>query len=136
MNNYEYYISTDKSKLNIEAIKSLLKQSYWANERTDETILKSIENSICYGVYKSDEMVGFGRVVTDYSTIYWVCDIIINIEHRGNGLGKKLVDAITSSKELEGLKGILCTMDAHELYEQYGFIREPNKFMFRKGTRL
>jgi GNAT superfamily N-acetyltransferase len=135
MNNLGYYISEDKSKLNIEAIKSLLKQSYWANERTEETILKSIENSICYGVYKENNMVGFGRVVTDYSTVYWICDIIIDENHRGIGLGKKLIEKITTTKELEGLMGILATSDAHGLYEQYGFVKEPNSFMKKKRTR-
>lgn len=135
MNNFNYYISTDKSKLNIETIKSLLKQSYWANERTEETIIKSIQNSICYGVYMDDIMVGIGRVVTDYSTVYWICDIIIDEKHRDNGLGKKLVESIISTKELEGLMGILATKDAHGLYEQYGFLKEPDKFMVKKRTR-
>lgn len=136
MSNLEYYVSTDKSKLNIETITSLLKQSYWANERSEETILKSIDNSICYGVYKYDDMVGFGRVVTDYSTVYWICDIIIDEKHRGNGLGKKLMENIMSTSELEGLLGILATKDAHGLYEQYGFQNEPNKFMMKKRTKL
>lgn len=136
MNNLEYYVSTDKSKLNIGTMKSLLRQSYWANERTEETILKSIENSICYGVYKNEELVGFGRVVTDYSTVYWICDIIIDINHRNNGLGKILMENIMATKELEGLLGILATQDAHGLYEQYSFIKEPHKFMMRKRTRL
>jgi GNAT superfamily N-acetyltransferase len=129
MNNLEYYVSADKSKLNIEAIKLLLKQSYWANERTEETIAKSVENSICYGVYKNDELVGFGRVVTDYSTVYWICDIIIDVKHRGNGLGKKLMENIMSTKELSRMLGILATKDAHGLYEHYGFCKEPHKFM-------
>ncbi|WMM23411.1 GNAT family N-acetyltransferase [Tissierella sp. MB52-C2] len=136
MNNLEYYISTDKSKLNIEAMNSLLRQSYWANERTEETIFKSIENSICYGVYKNEELIGFGRVVTDYSTVYWICDIIIDINHRNNGLGKKLMENIMATKELEGLLGILATQDAHGLYEQYDFVKEPHKFMMKKRTRL
>ena len=136
MRDFEYYISRDKSKLDFEAIKSLLKQSYWANERTEKTMFKSIENSICYGVYKNDVMVGFGRVVTDYSTVYWICDIIIDTNHRGIGLGKKLLNTITSTKELDGLMGILATRDAHGLYEQYGFIKEPIKFMLKKRTRF
>lgn len=135
MKNTEYYISRDKSKLNIEVIKSLLKQCYWADKRTEGTILKSIENSICYGVYRDDNMVGFGRVVTDYSTVYWVCDIIIDYKYRGNGLGKKLMENITSTKELEGLMGILATRDAHGLYEQYGFEKDPDRFMRKKRTR-
>jgi ribosomal protein S18 acetylase RimI-like enzyme len=132
MNHTEYYVSTDKSKLNIDRIKLLLKQSYWANERTEERILKSIENSICYGIYQNNELIGFGRVVTDYATVYWICDIIIDVEHRGNGLGKKLMETIMSSKEFEGLLGILATQDAHGLYEQYGFTKEPYKFMMKK----
>ncbi len=134
MNNLEYYVSTDKSKLDIEAIKLLLKQSYWANERTEETVAKSVENSICYGVYKNDELVGFGRVVTDYSTVYWICDIIIDVKHRGNGLGKKLMENIMSAKELSGMLGILATKDAHGLYEHYGFSKEPHKFMLKMRT--
>jgi len=134
MNILKYHVSTDRSKLNIEKIKSLIKQTYWANERREETILKSLENSICYGVYKDDELVGFGRVVTDYATVFWICDIIIDVNHRGNGLGKKLIDSIMSAKEFEGLLGVLATKDAHGLYEQYGFIKEPNKFMMKKRT--
>lgn len=134
MNNSEYYVSTDKSKLDVKKIKQLLSQSYWANERTEERILKSIENSICYGVYKNNELVGFGRAVTDYSTVYWVCDIIIDERHRGKGLGKKLMEHIVGTGELDGLKGILATEDAHGLYEQYGFIKEPRKFMMKKRT--
>lgn len=131
MNGSEYYVSTDKSKLNIGTIKRLLEQSYWANERSEEIIARSIENSICYGVYKNDDLIGFGRVVTDYYTVYWICDIVIDVKHRGNGLGKKLMDSISSTKELDGLLGILSTKDAHGLYEKYGFIKEPYKFMMK-----
>ena len=118
--------------MNIEAIQALLKQSYWANQRPEETIIKSIENSICYGVYKMNELIGFGRVVTDYSTVYWICDIIIDPKYRGNNLGKMLMKNIMETCELEGLLGILATKDAHGLYEQYGFVREPDKFMLKK----
>lgn len=131
-----FHISTDKSKLDFESIKALLKKSYWANERTDETIRTSIENSICYGVYEGEKIVGFGRVVTDFSTVYWVCDIIIDPDYRGQGLGKMLMDKISSTKEIEGLKGILATSDAHGLYEQYGFVRESQKFMSKKRTKF
>lgn len=134
MNNTEYYISTDKSRLDIEAVKQLLKQSYWANTRPVERILKSIENSICYGIYKNNEQVGFGRVVTDFSTVFYLCDIIIDEKHRGRGLGKMLMEHIMSNKELEGLKGILATEDAHGLYEKYGFVTETRTLMQKKRS--
>ncbi|MDW7662770.1 MAG: GNAT family N-acetyltransferase [Bacillota bacterium] len=132
MNSNDFYISTDKTKLNIESVKALLKQTYWASERKEETIIKSIENSICYGVYEGDKLVGFGRVVTDHATVFWICDIIIDENYRGKNLGKKIMEKIMATKEFDGLLGILATQDAHGLYEQYGFVKEPVKFMMKK----
>lgn len=59
----------------------------------------------------------------------------IDVNHRGNGLGKKLMDYIMSTIGSEGLLGILATKDAHGLYEKYGFIKEPHKFMMKKRTK-
>jgi Methylase of polypeptide chain release factors len=125
----EYFISNDKSLLSIDRIHMLLSQSYWANTRTKDKIELSIKNSICYGVYYRDIQVGFARVVTDFSTMYWLCDVIIDEEHRGKGLGKKLVGAISNATELIGLRGILRTRDAHGLYEQHGYVKDGDHFM-------
>lgn len=127
----EYFFSNDKSLLSIDRICYLLSRSYWANTRTREKIEKSINNSICYGVYHNKVQVGFARVVTDFATMYWLCDVIIDEEHRGRGLGKKLIAFIISSEELKGLRGILRTSDAHGLYEQYGYIKDGDHFMVR-----
>ena len=127
----EYLISNDKSKLSIDRVHELLLQSYWAHKRPKDKIEASIRNSICYGVYHHGKQVGFGRVVTDYATMYWVCDIFIDKEHRGKGLGKKLVKCIIETEQLKGLFGILSTKDAHGLYEKFGFKKEPDKFMSR-----
>ncbi len=126
-----FYVSNEKSKLRLEAVKALLQQAYWAKTRSEETIIKSIENSICYGVFYNDIQVGFGRVVTDYSTVYWICDIIIDVNYRGLGLGKLLMENIMADKGLEGLLGILATKDAHGLYEKSGFQKEPFKMMMK-----
>jgi GNAT superfamily N-acetyltransferase len=127
----EYVISSDKSLLSIDRICYLLSQSYWANTRTKEKIEQSIENSICYGIYQNSIQVGFARVVTDFATMYWLCDVIIDKEHRGKGLGKKLISLIANSGELKGLRGILRTKDAHGLYEQHGYIKDGEHFMVR-----
>lgn len=125
----EYYFSDDKSLLSIDRVCHLLSQSYWANTRVKEKIETSINNSICYGVYHNSIQVGFARVITDFATMYWLCDVIIDKEYRGKGLGKRLVGLITGSEELKGLRGILRTRDAHGLYEQYGFVRDGEHFM-------
>lgn len=128
----EYHFSNDKSLLSIDSIHHLLSQSYWANTRTKEIIEQSVNNSICYGVYHNNIQVGFARVITDFATMYWLCDVIIDEKHRGRGLGKKLMEHILNSEELQGLRGILRTKDAHGLYEQYGYIKDGEHFMVRK----
>jgi GNAT superfamily N-acetyltransferase len=108
-----------------------MQRSYWANRRPKVKIKKSIENSLCYGVYYGGKQVGFARVVTDWATMYYLCDVFIDEEYRGQGIGKKLIEEIVSSEDLKNLFGYLGTKDAHTLYEQYDFIREPEKVMTR-----
>lgn len=87
-------------------------------------IEKSIEGSLCYAFFdtESDQIVAFARVVTDFATMYYLCDVIVDNRHRGKGLGKMLVNQIAYEDErLKGLYGILLTSDAQELYLQYGF---------------
>lgn len=127
-----FKISTNKSLLSLDRICELLSKSYWANNRTNEIIAKSIENSICYGVYAHGEQIGFGRIITDYATTYYICDVIIDEKYRGQGLGKKLVECMIGSEDLKNNTGILATRDAHGLYRQFGFANTENMFMLRR----
>ncbi len=124
-----YTFSDDQYKLQFDVIKSLLEGTYWASDRPMETIKTSIQHSIPFGIYKGKEQVGFGRVVTDYATMYWIADIVIADKHRGLGLGKHLMALISADERLKGLLGILATKDAHGLYQKYGFMKDPEKFM-------
>ena len=128
-----FFISRNKEEIQIEQVKKLLEQTYWADKRNIETIKRSIENSLCYGVYLKDNriQIGFARVITDYATTYYICDVIIDKQYRGRGIGKALIEAIISDKRLENLNGMLKTLDAHGLYSYYGFVKEEKKFMVR-----
>lgn len=133
MENFE--ISTDKSKLDIDMIhKFLIEDSYWAQTRTFEQTRTAIENSICFGVYLNDRQVGFARVVSDRATFAYLGDVFILDEFRGRGLSKRLMEAIVSHPELQGLRRwLLATKDAHGLYEQFEFapLRLPERWMER-----
>jgi GNAT superfamily N-acetyltransferase len=129
--NDEYTISTDKSLLQKETIQGFLFRSYWANTRSREMLERSIENSLCFGMYVGTRQVGFARVVTDFATMYWLCDVFIDEEYRGEGLGKKLVSYVTEFEAIRNLSATLATKDAHKLYEQYGYTKEPDRFMRR-----
>ena len=131
-----YTISTDKTKLNLEMIHEFLAySSYWAKGRSRDAVRKSIAHSLCFGVYSETRQVGFARVVTDYTTFAWLCDVFILEEYRGQGLGKWLVEYIVAYPELKGLKNVmLATQDAHEMYRKYGAfegLSMPQKWMRR-----
>lgn len=135
-----YSISADKALLDIPVIHAYLSgSSYWARGRSLETVTKSIEHSLCFGVFLSDgTQVGFARVVTDHSTFAWLCDVFILEEHRGRGLGKRLVEAVVSHPHLTHINRVLlATSNAHELYERYGGfvpLAHPEKWMERLSS--
>ena len=127
-----YIVSTDRSMLDLESIHSYLSQSYWAASVPENVVRRSIEGSLCFGVYKDEEQVGFARVVTDRATFAYLADVFVLEEHRGRGIGKWLVEVILSHPDLQGLRRwMLATRDAHDLYRRYGFaeLRQPAIFM-------
>ena len=122
-----YVISTDKTKLDVPAIHDYLcNRSYWGQGRTIETVLKSIENSLCFGIYDRDnKLAGFARVVSDFTIFAYLLDLFILEEHRKRGLGKWFVENIVNDPVFKDIRfWRLDTKDAHELYKKYGF-REP-----------
>ena len=138
MNTYEIQendllISTDKTRLDRALIHSFLSErSYWAKGIPAETLNRSIENSLCFGIYQADRQIGFARVVTDLATFAWLADVFIIEEQRGFGFAKKLVAAIVAHPQLQGLRRfMLGTADAHGLYQQFGFepIKQVERFM-------
>ena len=135
----DYTINTDPAKLDLEFIHGFLdRHSYWAQGRPLAVVRKSLENSLCFGVYAGVEQVGFARVVTDYATFGWVCDVFIAESHRGHGLGKWLIECVVTHPGLQGLRQIiLATRDAHELYRRYGgfdSLPAPERWMIRRSA--
>ncbi len=136
-----YQISTDKDKLQIDMIhKYLTKEAYWTTGRTGEMTKKTIENSLCFGVYHHEKQVGFARVVTDYSIFAYLCDVFILSDYQGLGLGKWLTETILQVLDDEGVRWtMLATRDAHGLYEEYGDFQKlylPEKWMGRVNPKL
>ena len=119
----KYSIIDGAERMDIAEVMALLKQTYWADQRPLEQVQKSMEHSRCYGVYLEDEkkLVGFARVISDWSTTYYLCDVIVDERWQHNGLGRALVSYIESKPEYQGLRGMLITRDAHALYESFGY---------------
>ena len=126
-------ISDDPALLDRALIFDFLRnRSYWAQEVTREILDRSVENSLCFGVYLDGKQIGFARVVTDFATFAWLADVFVVEEKRGQGISKKLVAALLAHPRLQGLRRfMLGTRDAHGLYAQFGFkpLAHPERFM-------
>ena len=130
-----YDISTDPSRLQLDAIHAYLVRSYWSPGIPRELVARAIENSLCFGLYLGDAQVGFARVVTDKSSFAYLADVYVLEEHRGQGLSKRLVETIQAHPDLQGLRRfMLATRDAHGLYAQFGFkpLAAPERVMERR----
>jgi GNAT superfamily N-acetyltransferase len=133
----EYLVSTDRSLLDLQVIHGYLSTSYWAAGVPEEVVGQSIENSLNFGVYRGEEQVGFARVVTDRATFAYLADVFVLEAHRGQGLGKWLVEVVLSHPDLQGLRRwMLATRDAHDLYRRYAFteLARPAIFMERRDA--
>ncbi len=127
-------ISTDPGKIDIQVVHAFLANSYWANGIPLETVRRSIQHSLCFGVYRNGKQMGFARVITDYATYAYLADVFVLEEHRGQGLSKWLMECVVGHPELQGLRRwALVTRDAHDLYKNFGFeeIRSPQRWMER-----
>jgi GNAT superfamily N-acetyltransferase len=130
----EYLISTDRSKIDLDMLHDFLSQSYWAEGIPKDIVSKSVENSLCFGVYHEENLIGFARVISDFATFAYLGDVFILPAHRGRGLSKWLMEIIIQHPQLQRLRRFtLATRDAHGLYAQYGFkpFARPERWMER-----
>lgn len=134
-----YEFSTDPRRVDPAWVSRMLADhAYWAVGRTRQTQDAAIAGSRNYGVYDSmtGQQLAYARVVTDGATFAWVCDVIVDPERRGGGIGVTLMAGVAADLEPLGLRRIvLATGDAHGLYEKFGFtaLKDPTMWMERPG---
>jgi GNAT superfamily N-acetyltransferase len=128
-----FIFSDQKELLQVKSIhRYLSEESYWAKNIPLEIVQKSVEHSLCFGIYKDQLQVGFARWVTDRATFAYLCDVYVEEQFRGLGLSKKLMSFMIFHPDLQGLRRYqLATLDAHGLYSQFGFkaLENPDRQM-------
>ena len=131
----DYELSSDPARLDLDRVESFLRASYWAAERPREVIERSIAGSLCMGAYRRSDglQVGFSRLVTDYATFGWLCDVFVDPDARGQKLGVAMVEALVTLPEVRNLNLVLQTADAHKLYERFGFapLWNPDRWLYK-----
>lgn len=127
-----YEVTSDIARFDVDAIHAALSQMYWSVGVPREIVERAMANSICFGVLCDGAQVAFARVITDRATFAYLADVYVLEAHRGRGLSKRMMEAIVSHPELQGLRRwLLATRDAHGLYEQFGFtpLSAPDRLM-------
>lgn len=115
-------VTADRQRIDLDAVHAFLTRCFWATGISRELVAKSIEHSLCFGLFDEQAQVGFARVVTDYSTYAYLCDVYVLEEYRGKGLGKWMMEFVMKHPDVQGLRRFqLVTRDAHGLYSRFGF---------------
>ena len=135
MSGDDYEIRTELSDMDFDRIHPWLSaDAYWALGRTREDVETAAGNSLNFGVFTGGEQVAYARVLTDRANFAWLCDVYVDRDHRGRGVGHRLLEAVVEQLEPMGLSRVLlATRDAHEIYARFGFepLPEPDLFMIR-----
>lgn len=127
-----FVITTDPARLDADAIYAYLSRVYWANTRTRDAVERSLKNSLCFGLYEGVSQIGLARVISDYATFAYVCDVYVLEAYQGKSLGTWLMKVVMAHPELQGLRRwLLATRDAHGLYRKSGFkeLGSPERWM-------
>jgi N-acetylglutamate synthase-like GNAT family acetyltransferase len=124
-------ISTDRRRIDPDAALTLLQTTHWAGGMTREVLVRAIANSVCFGLFERETMIGFGRAVTDLATYAYWTDVVIAERYRGRGLGHWLSECMLAHPQLQGLRRVaLLTRDAAELYAGVGFTVGPGSLIY------
>ena len=108
----------------LNKLKTLLdSNAFWAKNRTINDLKKCLANSdVIISIWLGNEIVGFGRALTDgiYRGVLW--DIVIDQNHQGKGYGSLIVENLLSSKEIRNTKKLyLMTTNKKLFYSQFEF---------------
>ena len=131
----EYEVATDPARLDVGAIHQFLAhESYWAQGMDRALLEKALAHSLNFGLYTGPRQIGLARVVTDYATFAYLCDVYVHADFRGQGLGQWLMSCVVAHPELQTLRRFgLVTRDAQGLYAQFGWtaLARPERHMER-----
>ncbi len=117
-----YWICTDPARIDFEAVYDFLSQAPWASGLDRAAMAEALANSLCFALFDQEQQVGLARVITDFVTYAYLCDVYVRAEWRGLGLGSWLVRSVLEHPRIGSLRRVaLITHDAQDFYLRLGF---------------
>ena len=125
-------LDDDPSRVDVDAVHDFISNhSYWAPGRSRDVMEDFVRSAIrVVGLYEGDRQIGFARAIGDSHFVY-LADVYVLPEYRGRGLGVELVREMIDNGPYADTRWVLHTMDAHGLYEKFGFGPPSERVMER-----
>ena len=129
-----FQINTDLAALDAVTVHQFLSAAPWSHGISAPTLKIALENSLCFSLFENHRQIGLARVITDYATYAYLCDVYLREDFRGQGLGSWLIRCVLEHPQLKNLRRVsLLTHDAQAFYERFGFepLDRPERYMER-----
>lgn len=110
----------------IEQLYGFYQAEWWSRGRSLEDVRTMVANSgviVAFAEPDTDRLIAFCRVVTDFVFRATIYDVIVVPDWRGTGVGRLLMDAVSSHPRLQKVSSIWlsCAPDKVAFYEKWGF---------------
>lgn len=133
-----YEFDDDPARVDLKALWAFLSTgAYWGRWRTEDDVRAGVSGSWrvvgCYDA--AGNMVGFARAISDGVNLGYLADVYVLPEHRGQKLGRRLVEEMVEHGPGRDFRWLLHTADAHELYRGFGFAAPDDTAMERPSSR-
>jgi N-acetylglutamate synthase-like GNAT family acetyltransferase len=131
-----YVLTDDAERIDVDAVHTLLRDTYWAGRRSKETVRLSIDNSLCFGLFHDGKQVAVARILTDHGANSYLCDMVLEAAQRSRGLGTWFMKNVLDHPAVRNTRVFLVTRDAQLFYRKLGFATHPYECMVRPEPRI
>jgi len=118
----------------------LYRHEWWTNQRREEDVARMLQHTdLLVGVCTDPgQLVGFARVLTDQVFKAVIFDVIVAREHRGAGLGKRIIDYVLDHPMVAGVRHVelYCKPEMIPFYEKWGFTAPGDEVNFLRKREV
>lgn len=109
----------------IRDLHTLYQQEWWTKARSLDETQRCVQGSqLAIGITDEQEkLIGFVRVLTDFTFKALIFDVIVSDDYRGQQLGLKLMSLVVEHPKLQAVKHfeLYCLPEMFAFYEKLGF---------------